>query len=72
HGLSDESSEFIVELEKSDLSIEKLIKTDCKNTPYFQPCGVQGYLMTPTSDTLTNHIKYLIDEKIWSNLFGIN
>ena len=60
-----------VEFEKSDMTIEKLVRLNCKSTPYFEPCDVQGHFMTPTTDTLTNHIKYLIDEKIWENLFGI-
>jgi hypothetical protein len=60
-----------VEFEKSDMTIETLVILQCKSATYFEPCDVQGHFMTPTTDTLTNHIKYLIDEKIWENLFGI-
>jgi hypothetical protein len=61
-----------VELEKSDLTIETLVRLNCKSTPCFQVCDAQSHLMIPTTDTLTNHVKYLIDEKIWDKLFGIN
>jgi len=60
-----------VEFEKSDMTIEILVRLQCKSATYFEPCDVHGHFMTPTTDTLTNHIKYLIDEKIWENLFGI-
>lgn len=61
-----------VELEKSDISIEKLIRRNCTNIPYFELCDSQLHLMAPASDTLANHIKYLKDENIWGKLFVKN
>ena len=58
-----------VELEKSDISIDKLIRRNCESTPYFEPCDAQLHLMAPATDTLANHIKYLKDENIWDKLF---
>lgn len=59
-----------VELEKSDISVDKLIRRNCKNTPYFEPCDTQLHLMAPANDTLANHIKYLKDANIWDKLFN--
>lgn len=60
------------EREKSDVTLESMQRVNCKSTPYFIPCEVQGHFMTPTSDTLTNHIQYLKSEAIWENLFKAN
>jgi hypothetical protein len=56
----------------SDMITEKLMKGNCNGNPYFELCDAHSHLMLRTSDTLTNHIKYLIDETIWQKLFGIN
>lgn len=66
------SSSSHVELKKAARSVEILKRYNYSQIPSFEPCAAQNYLMTLTSDTITNHIKYLIDEKIWENLFWTN
>lgn len=57
------------EREKSDMTLESMERMNCKSGSYFIPCELQGYVMTATSDTLTNHIQYLKNEAIWEHVF---
>ena len=58
-----------VESENSDLKIIKHLRLNCQNTPCFVECNVQGNIMVPKADTLTNYISFMKDEKIWDTLF---
>jgi hypothetical protein len=63
-----------VDIEKSDYTVDKLPRLNCKNAPYFKQMtgDWKGQLMVQSIDTLANQINEIKTDGVWDKLFNKN